>query len=124
MSDINALVQAFQPAAGANASTVSISATSSSSNVALPATNGSTPAAQFMVWNSSTSYFVFLAFGPSSVAATAPNGSTPGSFPLAPQGLSGAATVITVPGNPAYVAAICPGGTSTVYICPGTGSGA
>jgi hypothetical protein len=134
MTDVNALVQPFAPILGPNASTVSIAATGTTGNVALPVApttgygaaganpSGAGAAQQYAVWNTGSTY-AFVAFGGSAVAATVPNGATPGSFPIAPS-TAGRPTVVTVQGNPGYVAAIMASSTGTIYICPGNGGGA
>lgn len=128
MTDINRATQAFQPMLGPNASTVSATsgAGSSGTAVALPTQPGAassttaqdTPT-QFAVYNSSASVIAFIAFGPSTVAATTPSGATPGSYPVPPSA-PGLPTIISVPGNPAY-AAIIAASAITCYITPGYG---
>lgn len=124
MSDINVAAAAVQALLGPNASTVAIAATASSQAVALPtpAGNGANPAANapatFVIDNTGASgLYAFVAFGPSTVVATIPTGSTPGSYPCPP-----GKTVITVPGNPAYVAVnASAAGPTNVYITPANG---
>lgn len=59
---------------------------------------------------------VFIEMSNSSgVAATVPNGATPGSYPLA----AGAVEVIACPLQ--YIAAITVSGTATLYFTPGEG---
>lgn len=137
MSDVNTLLQPFQPVVGPNASTIALSATTASSAVALPTANppgtygasGANPSAaavalQFAIWNAGST-FAFVAFGGSSVAATVPTTQAAGSFPVSPgAGYNGPPATITVSGNPGYVAAIMASSTATLYICPGNGAGA
>ena len=72
---------------------------------------------QVQVYNGGTTV-AFVAFGnsASSVTAVTPNGSTPGSYPVAP----GAVIVCTVPLGTTYAASI--GGTGDVYFTPGLGN--
>ena len=132
MSDINNVLQPFAAVNGPNASTVSLAATNSSGNVALPiapaqgayGASGANPAAsnastQFACINTGSTW-MFVAFGGSAVAATVPNGATPGSYPVAPTASYGI-TTISVPGNPTYVAAIMASSTGTLYCTPGAG---
>lgn len=128
MSDINEVIRPFGTV-GLN--TVSLSATSTSSNVALSKA-GETGAAgssvgggpqQVQIRNAGPND-AFVEFGTtggaSSVAALVPNGATPGSYPVG----AGATVVVSVPGLRAkFAAAICLATqTATLYFTLGSGS--
>ena len=120
MADLNSINQAFRPLNGAAASTVTLNAGTSSTNVALPApASGQVydAAQQFQVYNSGT-VPVFMDFDTTSArtVATVPNGATAGSICI-PPGLS----TVTVPGNPGFAAGITASSTATLYITPGFG---
>ena len=109
MSDLGQISQAFEYTVQPD--TVSLSATTTSSSVAL-----SDPRAQqYMIYNAGTT-LGFIAFDSSAVVATVPSGATPGSYPIPPGN-----TVLTVPANTPYAAVIMSSGTATVYITPGAG---
>ena len=91
--------------------TVSISLTTSSANVALPALIGSGVGYQLRIFNSSTAT-AFIAFGQSGVTA-----STSTSLPMLPNSVE----VFSIPFNTSYVAAIGSATNGTVYITQGEG---
>lgn len=100
-------------------STVSISATTASSNVALAKVP--TGSFQVRVHNAGAST-AFIARGTdSTVAATVPSGATPGSMPVP----AGAVEVLTFNSPDAapitHVAAITAGGAATIYFTVGEG---
>ena len=120
MADLNSINQAFRPLNGAAASTVTLNAGTSSTNVALPApASGQVydAAQQFQIYNSGT-VPVFMDFDTTSArtVATVPNGAAAGSICI-PPGLS----TVTVPGNPGFAAGITASSTATLYITPGFG---
>ena len=95
------------------AATVSINVSSSSQAVQIQPT-GTTGTWQVRIVNDGTAT-VWLRFGDAGVAATIPNGSTAGGFPLP----AGAIEVLTVVGT--HVAAIAAGSTGSIYFTPGQG---
>jgi hypothetical protein len=123
-ADLNASASPFLPAQTA---TVSLSVTNATSRVALtqpPDGGGNSYNAaaylQYQVYNSGTNP-VFVNFGGAAVVATAPNGATPGDYPVAP----GATVVITVKGGAGItnVAAIgTVAGPAVIYVTPGNGN--
>lgn len=75
------------------------------------------PPQQYAVFNAGT-VVAFVAFGGASITASAPNttNGTPGGYPCLP----GIITVLSVAGNPAYMAAISTS-TPAIYVSPGKG---
>lgn len=96
--------------------TVSITSATSSANVALL----NKPSSMTVrVKNLDATNIAYIEFGTSSaVAATIPNGATPGSMPIGPGETAG----FTLPGVPCWAAAICSAGTPLVCFTPGDGS--
>jgi hypothetical protein len=97
--------------------TVSITSAVTSANVALLNKPSSCTC---RVYNSDATNIAFVEFGTANtVAATVPNGATPGSLPIAP----GQSVNIAIPEGPAmFAASICSAGTPKVFFTPGIGS--
>lgn len=103
----------FQPLPG---STVSISATDASGRVLVRAsTQPGLQGKWYSVTNADSANIAFVQVGGSTVAATLPNGATPGSEPVLP------GQTISIDGSTGrYVAAICLSTkTATIYITQG-----
>jgi hypothetical protein len=73
---------------------------------------------QLAIYNADTSNSAFVEFGDSTVAATVPNGATPGSMPIGPGQIRG----ITIAPGVTHAASICSAGTPIVYFTPGDGT--
>lgn len=102
-------VLAFRPV---DQSTVSLSVTSSTGNVAL-----AQGASEYLVTNLGTAA-CFFRFGNSSITATVPSGATGGSTPIP----AGSVQVFRPPVTPpTHVAAITSSGTATLYVTAGEG---
>lgn len=105
---LSPIASAQAPFAISNTSTVSISATTSSANVALPS---GVPARQLRIFNNAGAV-AFVAFGGSGITA-----STSTSVPIA----VGAVEVLSIPSEANYVAAILASGTGSIYFTVGFG---
>lgn len=105
----------FAPAGAGSASTVSLSATSTTGNVALAGVV--TGQGQCEIQNKGSGW-AYVAFGGSAVTATVPNGATGGSYPVGP----GQAKIVSIGTNAAYAAGICASGdTATLLFTVGYG---
>lgn len=98
------------------ASTTSISATTTTSRVAIAFSNPDYARCQVQIINTGTGT-VFVAFGDGTVTATVPNGATAGSIPIG----AGQNVLFTLRRGETNVAAITASGTATVYVTPGEG---
>lgn len=103
------------------AGTVSLTAGTSSTRVALTAGVSSQTAQglvqQIQVYNAGATA-AFIEVGDSTVVALLPSGATGGSYPVAP----GAVVIFSLPFSPvSYVAAITASGSDSVYVTPGLG---
>lgn len=121
ISDLNKTTAAFEPINQPNAGTVGMTLVANTSqNIKLPTKQDGQPQdppTQYAIFNAGAT-LAFVAFGNSGVTATAPNATTgaAGGVPVLP----GIITVLSIPGNPAYMAAISTG-TPAVYVTPGKG---
>jgi hypothetical protein len=105
----------FAPAGSGVASTVSLSATSTTGNVALAGV--ATGQAQCEIQNKGNGW-AYVAFGGSTVAATVPNGATAGSYAVGP----GQSKIVSIGSNAQYAAGICASGdTATLLFTVGYG---
>src|ERR1700759_4956135 len=94
---------------GQATSTVSITSAITTANVALGNKNASNVC---RVYNSDAANIAFVEFGGASVAATVPNGATPGSVPIGPGQTAG----FSIPESATYAASSCLAGTPFVYV--------
>lgn len=91
--------------------TVGITNSTSSANVALVPLGAN----QVRVKNIDATNSAFVAFGASGVAATVPNGATPGSFPVGP----GESIIVSISPAVTHAASIAAAGTPIVYFTSG-----
>ena len=93
------------------AGTVSITSAVTTANVALVPLGAN----QVRVKNVDATNIAFVAFGASNVAATVPDGATPGSFPVGP----GESIIVSISPAVTHAASICGAGTPIVYFTSG-----
>ena len=96
--------------------TVSITSGAASANVALGNKSSSNAC---RVYNSDATNYAYIEFGGSTVVATAPAGSTPGSMAIGP----GQVIFVGIPSGAVFAAALQHTAASTIFFTPGIGSG-
>lgn len=121
--DLNLSASPFRAAPTSTVATPNVGVSSVNVQLTLPPNGGGFSGKaqtykQFQLYNSGANP-VFVAFGVTAPTALVPSGATPGDYPVAP----GAVVVVTVEGNPQFVAAIAAvANTAPLYVTPGDGN--